>query len=452
MLSETSFKSRQIEMAKREQLPDHNTFYRLLTSHQDGLFDTLEQRRLRDARILIAGCGPVGARAAEYLAGAGVEHFCLADDRIVTQYQLAQVSGGFDAVGRNYAELLSGQLERVNPYADLVAHERTLSADDLSGLVRSADLIVDSIGIDSVSDFRVRLRLHEAAQAAQVPVITGFDIGSSVWTLVYEYRDEQLAVLGGSYCEADLDAEPLGTAVPIVLSMMSLSKSQPEVLRETERILLGQRDALPHSAPASGMAGSLVSQAAIDVLLDRPVRGTIAIDLEGAVQPPGGLRRTGRRLAALYSLRRHLRHRRRAGRVGVFTPLEDEVFQDLRPYMEERTYEAGSVIIRQGDGADEFFVVLEGRVDVEYEERDEDDETQEYTVIAELGPGDYFGEMALLTDTPRAASVVVVERCRVLALSRGAFEIYLEESDAAAKKVRGEALARIRENNSFIGC
>ena len=120
--------------------------------------------------------------------------------------------------------------------------------------------------------------------------------------------------------------------------------------------------------------------------------------------------------------------------------------------MEERTYEAGSVVVRQGDGADEFFVIIEGRVDVEYEERDEHDEAQDYTVIAELGPGDYFGELALLTDTPRAASVVVAERCRVLALSRGAFEIYIEESDTAASKVRGEALARIRENSAFIGC
>src|SRR5690606_12655564 len=131
---------------------------------------------------------------------------------------------------------------------------------------------------------------------------------------------------------------------------------------------------------------------------------------------------------------------------------DDEAFQGLRAYMEERTYEAGSVIVRQGDPADEFFVIVEGRVNVEYEERDEQGEVADYTVIAELGPGDYFGEMALLADTPRAASVVVAERCQVLALSRGAFEIYLEESGAAAHKVRGEALARLRENRAVIGC
>jgi CRP-like cAMP-binding protein len=157
-------------------------------------------------------------------------------------------------------------------------------------------------------------------------------------------------------------------------------------------------------------------------------------------------------MVALYSLRRHLRQREREGRVGVFSPLEDEAFKDLQAYMEERTYEAGSVIVRQGDPADEFFVVAEGRVHVEYEERGDDGSPTEYTVIADLGPGDYFGEMALLADTPRSASVVVAERCRVLVLSRGAFEIYLEESGPAAAKVRGEALTRLTENRATIGC
>ena len=434
------------------QIPDQETFYQLLTAHHSGLVDAQEQQRLRRSVILVAGCEAVGTIAAGHLTRAGIEQFILSDDRIVTMHHLARVAGGTESLGRCCSDVLCDNLKRINPFADITTHDRILGPEELVSLVPGSDLVIDGLGFASVEDFRVRWFLHRAAQAAGVPVISGFDIGSSAWGLVHDYRDEQQEILGGSYDASDLDSAQSETAIPILLSLMSLSKSPPEVLRETERILLGQRDDLPRSTPASGLAGSIVAQIAIDLLLDRPVRKVSAVDLEETVQPPGGLRRTGRRLAALYSLRRHLRHRQREGRLGVFSPLEDEAFQDLRPYMEERTYEAGSVIVRQGDSADEFFVITEGRVQVEYEERDEDDEALDYTVIADLGPGDYFGEMALLTDTPRAASVVVAERCRVLVLSRGAFEMYLDESDTAAIKVRGEALARLRENSAMIGC
>ncbi|MEZ4570242.1 MAG: ThiF family adenylyltransferase [Thermomicrobiales bacterium] len=379
------------EIATSSQLPDRETFYQLLTAHHAGLVEAGEQQQIRDSVVLIAGCEAVGTCAAEHLARAGVERFILSDDRIVTLHQLARLSGGPDTLGQGCAEVLGANLARINPHADISTHSRILGPEELAPLVSSVDLIVDALGFEHVDEFRTRWFLHRAGQANRVPVVSGFDIEARPAALVHNYQDEQQEILGGAYALSDLESAQSETAIPVLLSMMSLSKSQPEVLRETERILLGQRDNLPRSAPASGLAGSIVAQTAIDLLLDRPVRKVVAVDLEEAVQPPGGLRKTGRKLAALYSLRRHLRHRRREGRVGVFSPLEDEVFQGLRPYMEERIYEAGSVIVRQGDNADEFFVVTEGQVHVEYEERDDDDETLDHTIIAELGPGDYFG-------------------------------------------------------------
>jgi CRP-like cAMP-binding protein len=96
---------------------------------------------------------------------------------------------------------------------------------------------------------------------------------------------------------------------------------------------------------------------------------------------------------------------------------------------------------------------------VEHEEHEEHDAPDDfdyepistYTVIADLGPGDFFGEMALLSDAPRNASVVVTERCQVLALSRGAFNLYLEESQPAFQRLREIALARRYENQETYG-
>lgn len=108
--------------------------------------------------------------------------------------------------------------------------------------------------------------------------------------------------------------------------------------------------------------------------------------------------------------------------------------------MDVRTYEPESVILRQGEPPSEFFTIISGQVRIEYE----NDDGTEFEVVAELGPGDYFGEIALLADCPRIASAVVAQRCDVYVLSRNAFEIYLQESPIAAARIR--ALAQTRQD------
>ena len=68
-------------------------------------------------------------------------------------------------------------------------------------------------------------------------------------------------------------------------------------------------------------------------------------------------------------------------------------------------------LIQQGEAGDTFFVIGAGQVDV-----DRDDE-----IVATLGPGQHFGEIALLTDAPRNASVTAHTPLRVFALDREGF-------------------------------
>ncbi len=433
-------------------MPDHDTFYYHLTSCHAAVSSAEEQQVLRRATVLIAGCESVGCHAGFNLARAGIERFLLSDERIGTIHRLPRLIGGTAALGENCATTAARQIASINPFANIVADDNPLDFDEIVQLMSGVTIVIDALGCETSLDFRSRLTLHQAANSCRIPVITGFDIGTSAWTLFYDYRDGQQEILDGAYSEADVLEIDEATPIPLLMNMVSLSHTPVDLLKEADRILRGQRDDVPHSPAASSLAGGIISQVVTDVLLDRPVRRMVAVDLNESVRPSSGLRGTGRRLVAFYSLRRHLRSRRREGRVGVFSPLEDDVFKDLRPYMEERAYEAGSVIVRQGDPAGEFFVIVDGRVHVEHEERDDAGEPVDFTIIAELGPGDYFGEMALLSDSTRTASVVVTERCRVLVLSRGAFEIYLEESGAAANKVRDEALARLQDNRATIGC
>jgi NADH dehydrogenase len=80
-------------------------------------------------------------------------------------------------------------------------------------------------------------------------------------------------------------------------------------------------------------------------------------------------------------------------------------------------FEAGDDVFRQGDLGDRLYIIVKGAVDVVRE-----DERGE-TVLARLGPGEYFGEMALLQRTTRNATVRAAETTDLLSLPQGEFSV-----------------------------
>jgi len=93
---------------------------------------------------------------------------------------------------------------------------------------------------------------------------------------------------------------------------------------------------------------------------------------------------------------------RRLPAVPLLSYLDDDAFQALVGKLRLRRFADGEVIVRQGERGDSFFVVATGEVLVK---RDVDDEDGG-VVLAKLGGGSVFGELALISDEPRHASVV----------------------------------------------
>jgi MFS family permease len=97
--------------------------------------------------------------------------------------------------------------------------------------------------------------------------------------------------------------------------------------------------------------------------------------------------------------------------IPIFAPLPEYIAEKLSWHLIPVDVRAGTVVIREGDTGDRFYVVAQGTLAV----------TVDGEPRRELGAGDSFGEIALLRDVPRTATVTALMDCRLLALERDVF-------------------------------
>jgi small-conductance mechanosensitive channel len=100
-------------------------------------------------------------------------------------------------------------------------------------------------------------------------------------------------------------------------------------------------------------------------------------------------------------------------RLDLFSPLSDEQIEELASSSAKLRYAEGETLVRQGTPGDSLYLIRSGRAEVEVSGAGGSRAT-----VAELGPGDFFGEMSLLTGEPRSATVVATEETEVVVVDR----------------------------------
>jgi CRP-like cAMP-binding protein len=117
-------------------------------------------------------------------------------------------------------------------------------------------------------------------------------------------------------------------------------------------------------------------------------------------------------------------------RVPLFCRLSKRELVRIAQLADEVDLPAGKRLTKEGSRGREFFVLLEGSADVERNGRR----------IATMRGGDFFGEIALVTDVPRTATVTTISPVRALVITDRAFRELLRDSPAIQGKVL-EAIA-----------
>ena len=131
--------------------------------------------------------------------------------------------------------------------------------------------------------------------------------------------------------------------------------------------------------------------------------------------------------------------------VPLFSVLPENQLSLLTGVVGRRSYPRAATIISAGDMTDSLYIVISGRLKVMMS----DDEGRE-VILAVLGPNEFFGEMGLLDDSPRSATVVALEPCELLHLSKRDFKKCLEDNFELALAVMRGLVKRLRDADKKI--
>jgi len=116
--------------------------------------------------------------------------------------------------------------------------------------------------------------------------------------------------------------------------------------------------------------------------------------------------------------------------VEIFFPLTKVELTNLVNQVSVMTYAKGEVPVRQGEAGDSFYIIKSGRVDVVVEKS-----MLENAVVATLGPGNFFGEMSLLTGAVRTASIRVKEDAEFIVIDKESFKTTLVNNPSIAESL-----------------
>ena len=130
---------------------------------------------------------------------------------------------------------------------------------------------------------------------------------------------------------------------------------------------------------------------------------------------------------------------------ALFAELDDRELASIAAVAKSRRYAKDDVVFHADESGDVFCLIKEGQVKVTMISPEGKE-----IILSMLGPGDFFGEMALLENEPRSATVIATEALDVYTIWRSDFLAILSENFSITKKVLAELSSRLRSASNRI--
>ena len=128
----------------------------------------------------------------------------------------------------------------------------------------------------------------------------------------------------------------------------------------------------------------------------------------------------------------------------AFPGIKADEIEELVANSQVRSYAPGAILCREHQVEDRFYMILEGEAEVT-----KSINNNEERLLKTLGPGDFFGEMALIHNAPRAATVTAKSALTTLELDKAAFDRVLHNSSSIAMAMVSEISSRLRVNDQM---
>lgn len=128
-------------------------------------------------------------------------------------------------------------------------------------------------------------------------------------------------------------------------------------------------------------------------------------------------------------------------RVPIFSNCTPSEIEAIAALAQEHSFEPGQIIVTQGTPGQAFYMVLGGRVEI----------LRDGNSLGTFGPGDFFGEMSLLDQAPRSATIRAVDDTSCLLLSSWDFKSLLQSQPSIAVKLLEVLSRRLRVADERLG-